>query len=240
VLVRAVPHDLLLFGQEYLARIRVSGALPSSLSDPAIFIEWDMLVDVDQDPTTRPWGSWPLIDNSIGVDLLIRLMLGPRGEAYRAQVRDLVKKTSQTIEFKIDGATIELRFSASSIGNPKAFDYVFAVRKFGNYGSAGAEVACDKAPNEGFFTISDSKSLITKKPSQPGQPTEKLQADHSIIFYNQGNERNARWYGEAFEFAYVQVGADLGAYPRKQFTLYIYVTQEDLVRGLQLYSGFFG
>jgi len=226
-------------GVEYTARIKVNGPLPSGLSDPAIFIEWELLVDIDQDRLTHPWGSWPLLDNGIGVDVLIRLMLGPRGQGYRAEIRDLTRNRRMTIAFKVEGASMELKYNSTSFAVPKAFDYIYAVRKFGNYGASGGELACDKAPNEGYFTFSDGKVLlVTPKPVKTGQPTEKLETKNAIVYHNLGNEEKAKWYGEAFEYAYLQVGNDLGAYPAKQFKLYAYLTQEDLVLGLQLYSGF--
>jgi hypothetical protein len=71
-----------------------------------------------------------------------------------------------------------------------------------------------------------------------GLPTEALQTAHAVVYYNRGNDEKARWYGEAFELGYSQVGTDLGAYPSRRFTLYLYLTREDLVAGLQQYSGF--
>jgi hypothetical protein len=166
-----IEGQVVQFGAEYRACMRMNGPLPSSLSDPSIFIEWDLLVDIDQDPRTYPWGAWLLVDNGIGVDVLVRLMLGPRGQGFQAEVRDSGKKTSQRIEFKTDGAILELIFTSSSIGNPKAFDYVFAVRKFGDYGRAGAEIVLDKTPNQGYFTFSDSWStLVATRPRVQGLP----------------------------------------------------------------------
>jgi len=223
---------------EYRARIRVNGPLPTALSDPSIFIEWDLLVDIDQDWGTNPWGPWPLLDNGIGVDVLIRLMLGPSGQGYRAEVYDLATRKRSSILFKTEEAVIELNFDSSLVTSPKAFDYVFSVRKFGNYGRSGGEIACDKAPNEGYFTFSNGKASLTMKTIKPGLPTEKTQTEHAIICYNQGNDDKAKWYGKAFEAAYTEVGKDLEAYPARQFALYLYLAQEDLVNGLQTYSGF--
>jgi len=158
-----VEVELTRSGTEYNARIKVNGPLPSSLADPTIFLEWDLLVDIDQNRETHPW-SWTLLDNGIGVDMLIRLMLGPSGSAYRAQVWNAATKKGVSISFNVDGATVQLKFDDASLGTiPKAFDLVFAARKYGNYGHAGGELAFDKAPNRGYFTFSDGKtSLITE------------------------------------------------------------------------------
>lgn len=160
-----VEVEVLQSGAEYSVHMKMNGPLPSSLSDPVIFIEWGLLVDIDQNPGTCPWGSWPLMDNGIGVDVLIRLMFGPSGEGYRGEIRDLRANRRLSIPFKVEGASIELKYNSSVVGiAPKAFDYVFEARKFGNYGNSGAEIACDKVPNEGYFTFSDNQtSLVTTR-----------------------------------------------------------------------------
>jgi len=170
----------------YLARMKMNGALPSSLSDPSIFIEWDLLIDVDRDQQTHPWGSWPLIDNGIGVDMLVRLTLGPRGEGFKAEVYDLSTRTAKRIEFKVDGATVQFAFPSSLIGNPKAFDYVFAVRKFGDFGRSGAETACDKSPNGGYFSWAPPPIRVVRRTlcRQLGDPPEYFPRDwNSTEFY---------------------------------------------------------
>jgi len=156
-----VEVELVRPGVEYTARIVMNGPLPSSLGDPSLFLEWDLLVDIDQNRETRPW-SWTLLDNGIGVDLLIRLMLGPSGNAYRAQVLNVATKKSVSIGFKVDGATVQLKFDDTSLDVvPKAFDLVFAARKEGNYGRGGVELALDKAPNRGSFTFTDGRMSLT-------------------------------------------------------------------------------
>jgi len=146
---------------EYRVRIKVEGPLPASLTDPSIFVEWGLLIDMDRDPWTSPWGTLPLMDNGIGVDFLIRLMLGPHREGFRAEAEDLAKKATHRIEFRIDGVTLELIYRPLAEELlPKAFDYVFQVRKFEDYGRSGAEIACDKTPNQGYFAFSDDKTSL--------------------------------------------------------------------------------
>jgi len=233
-----VDVELTGFDGSYRALIRVKDALPSSVTDPTIFLEWDLMVDVDQNPGTHPWGPWGLLDNGIGVDLLVRLMLGPSGQGYRAEVFNVATRNSVGIDFKVDGATVQLNFDDKSLGvvPPKAFDFVFTARKYGNYGRAGSELALDKAPNEGHFTFSDGRlSIITVK---HGLPTEKLQTDHAAVFYNQGNEKYARYIGDGFEFAYRTLQQDFPKVPAQNFKIYVYLTQDDLVQGIVTFSGF--
>jgi hypothetical protein len=237
--VDMVGVELTQTGSTYVARVKVLDLLPASAPDSSFFFEYGLLIDCDQDVNTYPWGSSAVIANKIGVDVAARLILmsgGYSGELLTWPTSTIYspdnKPSRQKIDFLVEGAVAEIRFDASMIENPMAFDFVFAVRKY----VSNKMILVDKCPNEGWFTFSDGKmSLVVLK---SGQPTEKLQTDHSIIYYNQGNDQKAKWYGEAFENAYVQIGRDLGAYPAKQFTLYAYLTQADLVLGLQLYSGF--
>jgi len=156
-----VEVELTRSGTEYNARIKVNGRLPSSLGDPTIVLKWGLLVDIDQNRETRPW-SWGLLDNGIGVDLLIQLTLGPSGQGYTAAVLNVATGKGVRISFNVEGATMQLKFDDSSLGTiPKAFDLVFVARKFGNYGQAGGELTIDKAPNRGYFTFSDGKMSLT-------------------------------------------------------------------------------
>jgi len=197
-----VEVELARSGAEYNACIKVNGPLPSSLGDPTIFLEWDLLVDMDQNRETRPW-SWPVLDNGIGVDLLIRLMLGPSGQGYRANVFNAATRKSVTINFNVDGATLQLKFDDISLGIvPKAFDLVFAARKYGNYGQAGGELAFDKAPNRQHFTFSDGKmslptEFIVKQPYE-GPMTDA----HAIAAI-----KTSRWMVDTLEL-YHRAGVD--------------------------------
>jgi len=77
------------------------------------------------------------------------------------------------------------------------------------------------------------------QPPKPGVlPSVSFESGNATVFYNIGDEEKAQRYGDAFDFAYATVGKNLGVYPSKRFTLYIYVTQEDLVQGLQKFSNF--
>lgn len=158
-----VEVELVRSGITYNARMKMNSPLPSSLDDPTIFLDWDMLVDIDQNRETHPWGPWSLLDNGLGIDLLIRLMLGPSGRGYRAEVFNMTNRKGVNIDFRVDGAALELKFDDNSLGvAPKAFDFTFSARKYGDYGRSGAEFALDKAPNQGYFTFAvDKMALIT-------------------------------------------------------------------------------
>ena len=201
-----VEVELTRSGTEYNARIKVNDPLPSSLGDPAIFLEWDLLVDIDQNRETRPW-SWGLLDNGIGVDMLVRLMLGPSGQGYRAEVLNAATKKSVRISFNIDGATVQLKFDDTSLGVvSKAFDLVFDARKYGDYGRAGGELAFDKAPNRGYFTFSDGKtSLITEFIVK--QPYKGPMTDAHVHAMGVGRRVTSRWMVDTLEL-YHMAGVD--------------------------------
>lgn len=155
--VDIVEVEVALVGADLSVRVKMNGPLPNSLTD-SISMEWDLLVDIDQNPATRGWGPYTLMDNGIGVDRIVRLMLGPRGAGYRADVYDPTKKTSVPVEFKIDGPTAVLKCNSLSFPVPKTFDYVFAVGVFGEYGRVRR--AIDKAPNQGYFTFEGGKTTL--------------------------------------------------------------------------------
>jgi hypothetical protein len=228
-----VGVNILSAGSVYTAQFRVVDSLPSRSSDQSSF-EWGVLIDYDQDQNTHAWGQMPLIDNGIGADVLTRVLLRSTGYSGELLSWSAGRMLSQKINFRVDGGLVEIQFEASLVKNVNAFDFIFETR---HYVSSNSWVI-DKCPNEGYFTYSEGEITLVTGQTNVGQPFKSLQTNHSITYYNQGNEQKARQYGEAFENAYTQVGTDLGAYPARQFKLYVYSTQEDLVRGLQLYSGF--
>ena len=221
-------------GTTYVARMKMAGALPTGVSDSSTFIEWDLLIDADQNPGTHSWGPWPLIDNGIGVDALLRVTWSSSGYSGELLMWPGGTRSTQKIDFKVDGATVEMRVDASGHSVPTAFDLVIAVRKYAE--PADKLIVADKCPNEGHLTFFDGKlSLITVK---PGLPTEKLQTDHAVVFYNQGNDKYAKYVGQGFEYAYGALQQDFPITPARDFTIYVYLTQDDLVQGLIKFSGF--
>jgi hypothetical protein len=116
-----VNAGLSLVGEEYTAKIDLAGPLPSSITPP-VFIEWDLMVDSDRDTGTG-WYA-PTLFNDIGVDY--RIFLGLQGNQYSADVHDTRSNSFKTIQYKVDGATVELHFPKSSIPTD-SFNYIFVV-----------------------------------------------------------------------------------------------------------------
>jgi len=139
-------------------KMTLAGVLPAGPIQNT-FIEWDMLVDVDGNNATHGWGQWPLIDNGIGVDVLVRVGLVPPGVTdampaggYIGQFSDWTGAYSPRTftDFQVNQNTV-----AFPLGNPADRPTttgrgVAAVRK---YSPPTTFQSGDKAPNEGYFTF---------------------------------------------------------------------------------------
>ena len=215
----------------YVAKIKLNGPIPAKIQNPAGVITWDILIDSDRDADTGL--KDPVVYNDVGVDYYLLAKLNKGG--YDAGIGDIKAQTytRKSIEYEIDDDTVEFRFPSDAIGKPDIFNYLVSVREFAEEGVGKSLVAADKAPNEGHYVFPNHHAYV-----EPGLPTSSLESSHANVYYNPGNEDKARWYAEAFEYAYTQVSTELGAYPAQRFKLYVYVTQEDLVKGLQEFSGF--
>jgi hypothetical protein len=135
-------------------------------------------------------------------------MLGASGQGYRAQIFDPVAKKGLTIPFTVQGSSIELKYSSSVTPVPKAFDYVFAVRKFGNYGASGGEVAIDKAPNQGYFTFSDGKTRLISVTATGSKFIVKQRYEGRMIdAHSHATQWSRSWMLETCEL-YRKVGVD--------------------------------
>jgi len=132
----------------YVARINLLGAPPASVPDPSVFIEWDLLIDSDRNANTRSWGPFALIDNGLGVDVLIRVCLDSEGYSGHALAWPGGNETYSAIDYSVDEGVVELHFDTFLIGNPAPFDYVVAVRKY-----VGNQMTADKSPDKGHATF---------------------------------------------------------------------------------------
>jgi hypothetical protein len=216
-------------GSDYVVTMKMNGSLPQRTPDSQLFYEWDIFMDADSDPITGV--SWPLIFNNLHAEYMPRL--GLLDSNYWAQLYDLNTRKSVDIEYTITDNIIELRWSRT-FNEADTFNFVVSTRKYGERGASTALILADKAPDEGYYNFPDGYV----QPPQPGLPTASLEATYATVFYNLGNGEIAREYGAAFDFAYAAIGKELGTYPKERFTLYVYLTQEDLVQGLQEFSGF--
>jgi len=225
--------NLVADGSTYVGTIKLDGDIPSKTSDSSIFIEWDFMIDADKNPSTCPWGSWPLVVNDIGVDYMVRLCLiddNRYGQVYDGR-RDSVHYANSQVK----GNEIRLTFSPSDIGESTNFDFVVLVRKYGNRGAPDALIVFDKAPDKGHYTF--QAGVVTVQTTRPLElPNLSMEFAHATAYYNQGSEERAKDIGEAFEYAHTYLQQDFPKVPPK-FKIYVYRTQDDLVEGLIKISG---
>ena len=175
-----VESNVEVSGDNYVATIKLAGEVPSAISSSDVFIEWDIMIDVDESNTTGAWGvgeaniAWrKLMVNGIGVDLMIRLAMsssGLWGEAYWV--------ADQTWGFatpKVSGNEITLTEESavlqSRMGHPGSFDFTVLVKKYGVGGGPNALPAAntlqafDKAPNSGYYAF--RTGAVTAVPEFP-------------------------------------------------------------------------
>jgi thiol-disulfide isomerase/thioredoxin len=146
-------------GSTYIFNITMAGALPpASSSSSSIFVEWDVLLDLDRSNATHPWGLY----NGIGVDAIARATWWRNNSGYAGQLMTWPGggkggTTFQTIGYNVKGATVTIYVVASMIGNPNRFDFVVRVAKFAEPGDRF--IVGDKAPNQGNFTFANGSAI---------------------------------------------------------------------------------
>ncbi len=141
-----VGLEILSFDTYFLGRMKLNGDLPTQTPDPDIFIEWDILVDLDRLPNTG-W-NWPLICNDIGPDFMCRLEL--LDDKYKGTLYDIEDNSWSEISFTINGDTIEWRWDKIP-DQPTTFNIVAAARQYGHRGNSNFLQLADKAPNVGHI-----------------------------------------------------------------------------------------
>jgi len=229
-----VEASLVIEGSSYLGTIKLDGDIPSKTNDNSIFIEWDFMIDADKNPSTSPWGYFPLAVNDIGVDYMARLCL--LGDNRWGEVYNGPKNSFHEIDFQLNGNEIKLMFSPSDIGGSMSFDFVILVRKYGNRGAPDALIVFDKAPEKLHYAF--QAGVVTVQTTRPVElPNLAMEFAHATVYHNQGNEERAKDMGEAFEYGYAYLQQDFLKVPPK-FKVYVYRTQDDLIQGLIKYSGF--
>jgi hypothetical protein len=162
----------------YNGTITLAGNVPSTTNSSSTFIEWDIAIDADRNPSTREWCFMNcgttfdnLAVNGIGVDYMVRFWL--QGQSSGAQIFDGPTSSWNDIQsYQVSGNEIQLYWFPSDIGGSKFFDYVILVRVYKNGGASDSDLLfLDKAPNAGHyeFQASNQTSMTTTLTSIPGQ-----------------------------------------------------------------------
>jgi len=220
-----IRSDASLSNGNLTVKIQVNGPLPKEPVMPK---------NIDN-PSGRPLTiSWEV---QIGVftarDLKIALELADWG--YHITMIDYLVESwtwdPKGIYFSIEGDIICLLISPNLIGNPESFRYKIFVFEYLQPICLENLLACDVAPNEGYYIFPDHHLQV-----EPGFPTASFETEHATVYYNIGDDARAKNVAEGFEYAYSHIAEDFTAQLTKKFTLYVYVTQDDLVEGLIKYS----
>jgi hypothetical protein len=217
-------------GGRYRLVLTLAAPIPDQVPDPSLFFEWDLLLE--NDACRNNDKKWGLVWNDLRPEYMVRFRLGESGP--KAEVIDLRDGRSTPLEYTKDGERLEIRFTSEQIGKPERFDYTLATRGYGEKGAPSALQLADKAPDARHYQFPEGKEVAV----DPGLPSLTLETTSAILRFNPGDEARAKWLGEAWEMGYAALGRQLGVYPKKKMTLYVYRTQQDLLQGLSTFGGF--
>jgi len=140
----------------YVATMQLGGDLPETTGHDNVVIEWDFLIDADQDPGTEVWirGDDSLgLKNDIGVDYLVRLWLHGSRRQGEVWTKEGDRRITRPAACDVSSNTIRLRFLPRHIGGSTQFDYVVLARKLDNRDGRPSLLCYDKRPKEGHFTL---------------------------------------------------------------------------------------
>jgi len=147
-----VSIDVKRSDENYIITLVVNGELPEKV-DPSIWIEWEMVLDADNNPSTG-W-NWPVGFNDLGVDYLIRT--GILDSTYYPGIWRTQPKFEQVASPYLDikNNTVTLTVVPSDKFHlPSAMNWMATVEKYGKRGQPPNPplLAADKAPNQGHFS----------------------------------------------------------------------------------------
>lgn len=175
--------DIRRSGKDYVLDLFVGGYLPGVIAPP-LWMEWDIFMDIDNNPNTG-W-KWTLLLNDIGADYVIRV--GMANSTYYPEIRETSTWKLMT-KPKCDISGNRITFSADAIpgvAKPTMVAAVGAARKYGNAGQPPDPplLAADKVPNIGHFTVSLESIRIEDTTTLRIRPDQIL--DHMLCRNNTG------------------------------------------------------
>ncbi|HEY41735.1 MAG TPA: hypothetical protein G4O18_07740 [Dehalococcoidia bacterium] len=155
-------------GEEYIFLMKLVGDIPAKTPEPDYYIEWDFMIDADENcGTGATWSlvannlGFELIANNIGYEYVVSLIL--TGNTYTYQIYDMESYQDSEISGRVIGNVVELTVPASVIGDSEAFDWTAAAREYpsGKGISADSTSVSDKVPNHGHFSYPVVESTST-------------------------------------------------------------------------------
>ena len=155
-------------GEEYIFLMKLVGDIPAKNPEPDYYIEWDFMIDADENlGTGATWSlvandlGFELIANDIGYEYVVSLIL--TNNTYTYQICDTKSYQTSEISGRVIGNVVELTVPASAIGGSEAFDWTAAVREYpsGKGISSDSTSVSDKAPNYGHICYPVVESAST-------------------------------------------------------------------------------
>jgi hypothetical protein len=138
--------------------LTMNGDIPQSNYYETIFIEWDIMIDIDQDSTTYTWKPWSESVNDIGVEYMIGVML--HKNKLQGRYFNHGKKIDKTIPVEVNQNIIKIKLKKYQLENVDKFDFTILARKYVGYGNSNSLVYYDKMPNAGHFTFLIHENII--------------------------------------------------------------------------------
>jgi hypothetical protein len=121
--------------------------------DPSEVVEWDIMVDADNDINTG-WKSAQLF-NDLGIDYYISLSrTGSNFVAGAQRTVDSSTSYPHYVRYSTSGNRITIEFSPNTIGDSNNFSFLVVARYYSKIGDPQSLVAADKIPNTSHYKIS--------------------------------------------------------------------------------------
>jgi hypothetical protein len=132
--------------------IELDAKYPDTL-DPEGIVEWNVMVDADNDINTG-WKS-PLLFNDLGIDYYLSLSRTGVNFSLNAQrIIDSSTTYPHYMKYHIVGNTITIEFNPETIGNSNKFSFIVLARQYAKKGDSQSLIAADKIPGIQHFMIS--------------------------------------------------------------------------------------
>jgi hypothetical protein len=138
--------------ENWAITIKLREKYPESV-DPNSVVEWDIMVDADNDINTG-WKSAQLF-NDLGIDYYISVSrMGSNFVASAQRTLDSSTSYPNYVHYSYSGNLITIEFSPNTIGDSKNFGFLVLARYYSKIGDPQSLVAADKVPNASHYVIS--------------------------------------------------------------------------------------
>ncbi len=141
-------------GDNWVISMEMQAKYPATV-DPDGVVEWNIMVDADNDINTG-WRS-ALLFNDLGIDYYLYLSrTGTRFLVGAQRTADSSRGYRHFIGYStsMNGNTLSIEFSPDTIGNSNRFSFIVLTRQYSKAGDPQSLMAADKIPDLKHFMIS--------------------------------------------------------------------------------------